>query len=256
MQRVWFRVRTQFHYRVSHTHSTHNATQRILTSAQDPWPRSGCFRECGTTQWEASCWPGSATVASAVAASRRGLPSPSERWGPSSGRSGWGPGAGRSGGAGPGAGGAVGAWAPAAANGARFDNITYNSASGIEEQRIEDSKAVGFGSGYRARQGHSDAAGVPTHSCGYDCCRCQTVGRLCNFGAAFHRTPAYHLIRTVQFVTVRRSAEKQKTNSNSSSMLTAIIFPAGVFDAAASPCAHPLARSKHDFPKQSSTGNS
>jgi hypothetical protein len=80
------------------------------------------------------------------------------------------------------------------------------------------------------------------------------VGRLCNFGAAFHRTPAYHLIRTVQFVTVRRSAEKQKTNSNSSSMITAIIFPAGVFDAVASPCAHPLARSKHDFPRQGSSG--
>ena len=150
MQRVWFRVRTQFHYRVSHTHSTHNATQRshfrtgpLATQRLLPrvrnhavgsqllaWQCNGCFSCSGITPW---------------------APSPSERWGPSSGRSGWGPGAGRSGGAGPGAGGAVGAWAPAAANGARFDNITYNSASGIEEQRIEDSKAVGFGSGYRAR---------------------------------------------------------------------------------------------------------
>jgi len=236
-----------FHTQRNTTHSHFRtgplATQRLLPRVRNhavgsqllAWQCNGCFSCSGITPW---------------------APSPSERWGPSSGRSGWGPGAGRSGGAGPGAGGAVGAWAPAAANGARFDNITYNSASGIEEQRIEDSKAVGFGGGYRARQGHSNAAGVPTHSCGCDCCRCQTVGRLCNFGAAFHRTPAYHLIRTVQFVTVRRSAEKQKTNSNSSSMLTAIIFPAGVFDAAASPCAHPLARSKHDFPKQSSTGNS
>ena len=253
MQRVWLRARTQFHYLVQATHIQHTthshfrtgplATQRLLPLVRNhavgsqllAWQCNGCFSCSGITPW---------------------APSPSERWGPSSGRSGWGPGAGRSGGAGPGAGGAVGAWAPAAADGARFDNTTYNSASGIEEQRVEDSKAVGFGSGYRARQGHSDAAGVPTHSCGYDCCRCQTVGRLCNFGAAFHRTPAYHLIRTVQFVTVRRSAEKQKTNSNSSSMITTIIFPVDVFDAVASPSAHPLARSKNDFPIQASTGNS
>jgi hypothetical protein len=47
-----------------------------------------------------------------------------------------------------------------------------------------------------------------------------------------------------------------KNKNKQHSMITTIIFPVGVFDAVASPSAHPLARSKNDFPIQASTGNS
>ena len=254
MQRVWFRVRTQFHYRVSHTHSTHNATQRILTSVQDPWPRSGCFRECGTTQWEASCWPGSATVASAVPASRRGHHHRVSDGGPV-----------------PAA--AVGAQGPAAAVG-QAQALGAPSGPGRRPQQMV--LALITSHTIRRVASRNNASKIPRPSASeVDIVRGKATAMLQEFrrtvvgmiAAAVRQWGAYAILvlpstarqpiissERCSLLPCAAALKNKKTNSNS--MLTAIIFPAGVFDAVASPCAYPLARSQHDFPKQSSTGNS